>query len=292
VFRLLQISLEGWRNLKKIGNRNFEHFGALRAFATPKMMSNYMSIEIRTPNFVLISPTFFQKSTRFSVLLNFVFHGDIEKCSTFLADVYPYNSFEQLNWSFQDVWSLLECYGEIKNGIAIKKVFIDMVSKIHEKIENRYIAKSEKELGHALTKNAKNEIHHDVWNKFWGYIVKLEHYPGRTFLYYAVQKNLISLSHFLVVIGTKVHHQCLYLPHTRMCILYPIIEAAHAAWIGIVKNILEKVFHRLNLDTEESIENLIFSYACWRNLKTPKSISKHQNGALKLQNRRSKRQNR
>jgi len=41
-----------WRNLKKIGNRNFEHFGALRAFATPKMMSNYMSIEIRTPNFV------------------------------------------------------------------------------------------------------------------------------------------------------------------------------------------------------------------------------------------------
>jgi len=42
----------GWRNLKKIGNRNFEHFGALRALARRKMSPNYMSIEIRTPDFV------------------------------------------------------------------------------------------------------------------------------------------------------------------------------------------------------------------------------------------------
>jgi len=42
----------GWRNLKS----NFEHFGALRASARRKRGLNYMSIEIRTPDFV---PDFF-----------------------------------------------------------------------------------------------------------------------------------------------------------------------------------------------------------------------------------------
>jgi len=50
------IGIDGWRNLKKIGNRNFEHFGALRALAKRKMSPNYVSIEIRTPDFV---PDFF-----------------------------------------------------------------------------------------------------------------------------------------------------------------------------------------------------------------------------------------
>jgi len=49
----------GWRNLKKIGNRNFEHFGALRASARRKRGLNYMSIEIRTPNFVPVCFLFF-----------------------------------------------------------------------------------------------------------------------------------------------------------------------------------------------------------------------------------------
>jgi len=55
------ISILGWRNLKKIENRNFEHFGALRALARRKMSPNYMSIEIRTPDFV---PEFFFLGTQ------------------------------------------------------------------------------------------------------------------------------------------------------------------------------------------------------------------------------------